>query len=121
MRCLRKSNYPAKGGLRSGVRSKLCFLAAILLFTISSNAHADIYRYRDETGRWHFSNAPVDPRYQIYIRTYSETPDSVAQEQIKRAQMLLGKLGYTPGPSDGVMGVRTSQAIKAFNAILDYR
>ncbi len=33
-------------------------------------AQADIYRFRDERGVWHFSNIKSDPRYKIYIRTY---------------------------------------------------
>jgi soluble lytic murein transglycosylase-like protein len=33
-------------------------------------AQADIYRFRDERGVWHFSNFKSDPRYKVYIRTY---------------------------------------------------
>lgn len=35
-------------------------------------AFADIYRYRDENGIWHFSNIKSDRRYKLYIR---ERPD----------------------------------------------
>ncbi|MGE5841898.1 MAG: transglycosylase SLT domain-containing protein [Deltaproteobacteria bacterium] len=41
--------------------SCLCFLTTV---------HADIYRFKDERGVWHFSNIKSDPRYKIYIRTY---------------------------------------------------
>jgi soluble lytic murein transglycosylase len=40
------------------------------LLSLCLPAHADIYRFRDERGVWHFSNIKSDPRYKIYIRTY---------------------------------------------------
>jgi soluble lytic murein transglycosylase-like protein len=33
-------------------------------------AAADIYRYRDENGVWHFTNVRSDVRYRLYIRSY---------------------------------------------------
>jgi soluble lytic murein transglycosylase-like protein len=39
---------------------------AVLLF--SSGALADIYRYKDERGVWHFTNIKTDRRYKLYIR-----------------------------------------------------
>ncbi|MFW6147057.1 MAG: lytic transglycosylase domain-containing protein [Thermodesulfobacteriota bacterium] len=30
---------------------------------------ADIYRFRDENGVWHFTNIPSDPRYRLYLKT----------------------------------------------------
>jgi len=44
-------------------------MAGIFL-CLSTPARADIYRFRDERGVWHFSNIKSDPRYKIYIRTY---------------------------------------------------
>jgi soluble lytic murein transglycosylase-like protein len=41
----------------------LCFL---LTLKITS---ADIYRFKDENGIWHFTNIPSDPRYRLYIKT----------------------------------------------------
>lgn len=38
----------------------------VLLF--SSGALADIYRYKDERGVWHFTNIKTDKRYKLYIR-----------------------------------------------------
>jgi soluble lytic murein transglycosylase-like protein len=38
----------------------------VLLF--SSGALADIYRYKDERGVWHFTNIKTDRRYKLYIR-----------------------------------------------------
>ncbi|MBW1799705.1 MAG: lytic transglycosylase domain-containing protein [Deltaproteobacteria bacterium] len=36
--------------------------------------HADIYRYRDKNGVWHFTNIKSDKRYKLYIRDYSKRP-----------------------------------------------
>ncbi len=36
------------------------------------------------------------------------------RDSIRRIQTLLSKLGFDPGPADGVMGVRTSNAIRLF-------
>ena len=43
-------------------------------------AGADIYRYRDENGVWHFTNIRTDVRYRLYIRSY---PKMGATEYIK--------------------------------------
>jgi soluble lytic murein transglycosylase len=41
-------------------------LISIVSFT---SVGADIYRFRDENGVWHFTNIPSDPRYRLYIKT----------------------------------------------------
>ncbi|NVL91729.1 MAG: lytic transglycosylase domain-containing protein [Desulfobacterales bacterium] len=41
-------------------------LISIVFFT---SVGADIYRFRDENGVWHFTNIPSDPRYRLYIKT----------------------------------------------------
>ncbi len=41
-------------------------LISIVFF---SSVGADIYRFRDENGVWHFTNIPSDPRYRLYIKT----------------------------------------------------
>jgi soluble lytic murein transglycosylase-like protein len=48
----------------------------LLLF--SSGALADIYRYKDERGVWHFTNIKTDTRYKLYIRE-SRSPRSGSQ------------------------------------------
>jgi hypothetical protein len=53
-----------------GARTVVCGLIAGCFFCLSIPAQADIYRFRDERGVWHFSNIKSDPRYKIYIRTY---------------------------------------------------
>ena len=41
-----------------------------LLFSFIS-AQADIYRFKDENGVWHFTNVRSDRRYRLYIKTGS--------------------------------------------------
>jgi len=53
-----------------GARTILCGLIAGFILCLCHPALADIYRFRDERGVWHFSNIKSDPRYKIYIRTY---------------------------------------------------
>jgi len=53
------------------VSSRIKFLIAIGVYIIlsASAASADIYRYRDENGVWHFTNIKSDKRYKLYIKT----------------------------------------------------
>lgn len=53
-----------------GARTVFYGLIAGSYLCLSVQAQADIYRFRDERGVWHFSNIKSDPRYKIYIRTY---------------------------------------------------
>jgi len=48
-------------------------LAAALLGAAIGVAHADIYRYVDESGNVHFTNVPNDSRYKLFIATKKET------------------------------------------------
>jgi peptidoglycan hydrolase-like protein with peptidoglycan-binding domain len=45
-----------------------------------------------------------------------EADTAAAKVDIGRVQRLLAKLGYEPGPNDGLMGRRTAAAIRAFQA-----
>jgi soluble lytic murein transglycosylase-like protein len=51
-------------------------LAAALLGAAVELAHADIYRYVDESGKVHFTNVPNDSRYKLFIAT-DKGPDAV--------------------------------------------
>ena len=48
---------------------KLIVSVAIPLVLFSRSIEADIYRFRDKNGVWHFTNIRSDPRYRLYIRT----------------------------------------------------
>jgi len=53
---------------------KVIFSGTIIIITLFSlfsfkYADADIYRFRDENGVWHFTNIRSDRRYHLYIRT----------------------------------------------------
>ena len=50
-----------------------CF-AIGMLFIFSNHASADIYRYKDDKGVWHFTNIKSDKRYKVYIKSYPEKP-----------------------------------------------
>ena len=50
-----------------------CFAIGIL-FIFSNHAVADIYRYKDDKGVWHFTNIRSDKRYKVYIKSYPEKP-----------------------------------------------
>jgi soluble lytic murein transglycosylase len=48
------------------------FFAIKVTFILSTCTlvSADIYRYRDKNGVWHFTNIRNDLRYKLYLRTY---------------------------------------------------
>ncbi|MDD5205421.1 MAG: lytic transglycosylase domain-containing protein [Desulfobacterales bacterium] len=64
--------------VNSGVVTSV--LLALLLFGQSAEVQADIYRYRDENGVWHFTNIRSDVRYKLYIRSY---PGKAVQQYIR--------------------------------------
>ena len=41
----------------------------------AGDSFADIYRYKDEEGVWHFTNIKSDARYKLFIKTYAKKPD----------------------------------------------
>ncbi len=47
-----------------------------LAFSLCTNSlvSADIYRYIDKNGVWHFTNIKTNHRYKLYIRTANKTP-----------------------------------------------
>jgi soluble lytic murein transglycosylase len=47
----------------------LSFVSTILVLWCLP-VDADIYRYRDENGVWHFTNINSDRRYRVFIRSY---------------------------------------------------
>lgn len=55
-------------------------LFASLLLCYCSSASADIYRYKDERGVWHFTNIKSDKRYRLYLRSYSKKPSQYIKD-----------------------------------------
>jgi soluble lytic murein transglycosylase len=53
-------------------------LALLLSFVLSANA--DIYRYVDKDGVWHFTNVRTDAQYKLYIKTTRKTPAKYIKE-----------------------------------------
>ena len=57
----------------TAVRLTVSLLISILIvFLFHGSAAADIYRYKDENGVWHFTNIKTDKRYKLYMRTYKK-------------------------------------------------
>ena len=46
--------------------------------------------------------------------TLAKPPDQNSQSAVRRIQSALARLGFQPGPTDGISGQRTRQAIKRF-------
>ena len=47
-----------------------CGIFLSILFSVFfSTAQADIYRFKDKNGVWHFTNIRSDRRYRLYIKT----------------------------------------------------
>lgn len=52
---------------------------ALSLFFIPP-VSADIYRYVDKEGIWHFTNVRTDAQYKLYIKTIRKTPSAFIKE-----------------------------------------
>jgi soluble lytic murein transglycosylase-like protein len=53
-------------------------LALSLFFILPVSA--DIYRYVDKDGIWHFTNVRTDAQYKLYIKTTRKTPSAFIKE-----------------------------------------
>ena len=78
------------------VLSRISWGAALILalsLFMSITAWADVYRYVDKNGVWHFTNIKTDRRYTIYIRGTRRTPAEYIKEYsgiIKQASKRFG-------------------------------
>ena len=78
------------------ILSRISWGAALILVLslfISITAWADVYRYVDKNGVWHFTNIKTDRRYTIYIRGTRKTPTEYIKEYggiIKQASKRFG-------------------------------
>lgn len=59
--------------LRNGLWGIFLLSAASVVF-FADLGLADIYRYQDEKGVWHFTNIRSDRRYSLYLRTTRKKP-----------------------------------------------
>lgn len=62
------------------VRPTICFLIGILIVLAARSGNADIYRYQDENGVWHYTNINSDIRYKLYIKTFPEKPTAFIEK-----------------------------------------
>ena len=60
----------------------LCVAVAVYLLALFpyTAARADIYRYVDKNGVWHFTNIKSNSRYRLYIQTPDKTPSAYIKE-----------------------------------------
>jgi len=54
-------------------------IGTILILFFSMPTSADIYRYRDKDGVWHFTNIQRDKRYRLYIRDSQKTTEYISE------------------------------------------
>ena len=47
----------------------MIFASALTIALFIGFAEADVYRFRDENGVWHFTNIPSDKRFRLYIKS----------------------------------------------------
>jgi soluble lytic murein transglycosylase len=47
---------------------------SLTIFLSSTSTQADIYRYKDENGVWHFTNIQRDHNYRLFMKTYTKAP-----------------------------------------------
>jgi len=64
-----------------------CAIGLSLLLGICSLSSADIYRYQDKNGVWHFADIKKDTGYKIFLRT----PKKKASQYIKEYEGIIGQ------------------------------
>ena len=67
-----------------------------IIFTATNRSSADIYRYQDEQGVWHFTNIKSDTRYQLYIRTPGREPTEYIKEYERLIQQASERFSVDP-------------------------
>lgn len=67
-------------------------LTGILILLSAGAASADIYRFKDENGVWHFTNINNDKRYKLYIR-YHDNPTLYINDYAKTIDDASNKYG----------------------------
>jgi len=77
------------GSLTSAFRMGVC--AVLLVFCDALPAAADIFRYQDESGVWHYTNIKNDARYRLYIKS----PEKRAAEYIDKYGSIIRQASST--------------------------
>ena len=71
----------------------LVFLAVVFF---STQGLADIYRYKDDKGVWHFTNVKNDKRYRLYIRTPKEKSAAYIRKYASIIDQASSRFGVAP-------------------------
>lgn len=73
------------------------FMAFFLCLSMASECFADIYRYRDAQGVWHFTNIQTgDIRFKIYIREGQRTPSQYIKKYDGMIEEASRRFGLEP-------------------------
>lgn len=81
----------------SGTRVTWIFFVSLgLLLWTGCPVSADVYRYVDKNGVWHFTNIKNDSRYRIYIRTPKETPTEYIEKYAGMIKQASRRFGIEP-------------------------
>jgi soluble lytic murein transglycosylase-like protein len=65
------------GAIRLAFQFVIC---VPIIFSFVNITSADIYRYRDEQGVWHFTNIKSDTRYKLFFRSPGREPTEYIKE-----------------------------------------
>jgi len=78
--------------------NQMILTTALFLFLISSSgiSFADIYKYEDSDGVIHFTDAPTDRRFKIFMR-------DIAKDKRLRTNFGLGRISRNPAEFDQII------------------
>jgi len=99
----RRARWTAKGRARSGITGALVF--GVFALTIAVGWYLTGQRLPSQKDVQGFSDDVVESKFDADVED---------NRSILRAQELLVRLGYDPGPADGVAGRETRAALRAF-------
>jgi soluble lytic murein transglycosylase-like protein len=96
---------------------RLPFLTAagLLIALTAGAASADIYRYKDENGVWHFSDINSDGRYKLYLR-YHNNPAQYKKDYAAEIEQASEKYGIESSLIKAVIDAESSGNHKAVSS-----
>ncbi|MBN2418132.1 MAG: lytic transglycosylase domain-containing protein [Deltaproteobacteria bacterium] len=71
-------------------------LGVFFILMGAESSFADIYRYKDKNGKWHFTNIRSDVRYNLYIKEAQENPDAFIKKYDDIIKNAAQKFGLEP-------------------------